>query len=185
MKEYLRCKVCNYIMDKEGSPDKCPACGVPETAFEDYKYNISNRRRIIMELDIHPIVLHFPQAISVLIPLLVILNYFTSPVLTGKLYSTIEVLGCILPVSVIAAIFTGIFDGHNRFRKTNTPHLIKKTILGSLLAIISFSIAALIIIRGLNNSVVEVAALSTTAVLLQIILARIGIKLMFAYTPGK
>lgn len=185
MKEYLRCKVCNYIMKKGNDSKICPACGVPHTAFEEYKYNISDKRKLIMELDLHPIVLHFPQAITILIPLLILLEKLTNPLLTIKLISTIEILAFILPFSVFAAFITGVFDGKNRFKKISTPHLMKKIFLSTVLLIITIAITILAFNKGVASSINSILILSIIGSLIQIILARIGIKLMFSYIPGK
>jgi len=33
-----KCSVCGYIYEGDGPPDKCPVCGAPKEAFEEYDY---------------------------------------------------------------------------------------------------------------------------------------------------
>ena len=51
MKEYLKCKACGFIMNKEGAPDLCPACGIPSKIFEDYKVKKIITEGMIPKLD--------------------------------------------------------------------------------------------------------------------------------------
>ncbi len=185
MKEYLKCRACGYIIDKDGAPDICPACGVGSKAFEDYRYNVSEWRRIVMAVDIHPIMLHVPQAISGLIPFFVLLSYLFYGTATVKLLDAVEVLTYILPLSVVAAFFTGMFDGYNRFRKLDTPALISKMIRAIVLFGITCVMLYIVYSRGVEGSAVFLAILSVAALAVEVSLSRIGIKLMYAYMPGK
>lgn len=185
MKEFLKCRVCGYIMDKDGAPDICPACGVGSKAFEDYRYNISEIRRIIMAIDIHPIILHVPQAITGLIPFFVLLSFFFQGMTPAKLLDTVEVLTYLLPLSVIAAFGTGVFDGYNRFKKIGTPALKSKMIRAGVLFAITCVMTYLVYRRGIEGAAVPVALLSLASLAVEVSLSRIGIKLMYSYTPGK
>jgi len=184
MNDFIRCKACNYIMEKDKLKDVCPACGVPKTAFEDYKYTISKKRYLIMELDLHPIMLHFPQAISVFIPFFIILSVILDASMGIKLLHGAEVMAYLLPLTVAAAFATGLFDGHNRFKKLSTPALKRKIILGTILFGVSLTIPALVFFMEMKEAAMFISALSVVCVALQIVLARIGIKLMPAYLPG-
>ena len=99
-------------------------------AFEEYKYNVSEFRRKVMSLDIHPVVLHIPQAVSVLIPLFIVLSFFISGTYAIKLIASAEILTLLFPLSVAGSIATGIFDGRVRFKKISTPALKRKIMLG-------------------------------------------------------
>jgi len=185
MKKFIRCKVCNYIMEFDSKSERCPACGVTGKIFEEYKYNISEKRRIIMELDLHPVMLHFPQAITVLIPMFILISCLVPLPVSGKLISTVEIIAYILPLSVAAALITGIFDGKNRFKKSFTPLLVRKIYMAMILQILSAAILLFVYFKGVENAVPEILSLSIASLVIQIILARIGIKLMFSHTPGK
>ena len=52
----------------------CPACGMPAGAFEPYRERVSDYRKLILDLDIHPIAIHLSQTFVGLAPLLIILN---------------------------------------------------------------------------------------------------------------
>jgi len=185
MKDFVRCKACNYIMEKDKLKDVCPACGVPKTAFEDYKYTISKKRYfIMMELDLHPIMLHFPQAVSVFIPFFIILSVILDASMGIKLLHGAEVMAYLLPLTVAAAFVTGLFDAKNRFKKLSTPALKTKIILGAVLFAVSLTIPALVFFMEMKEAAMYISALSVVCIALQIVLARIGIKLMFAYLPG-
>lgn len=184
MKEYLKCRACNYIMDKKNAPDICPACGAVSKAFENYKYNVSERRRIIMSIDIHPIILHIPQAASALIPFFIIMSFLVSAKYSVRLVFAAEILIYILPVSVLAAFASGIFDGHNRFRKITTPALKKKMILGTALFIVTCAMPLNIYIATIGAAIPSLLILSFLSLAIQAALARIGIKLMYAHMPG-
>lgn len=185
MREYLKCRACGYILDKEDAPEVCPACGVGSKAFEDYRYNISEWRRIVMAIDIHPIILHVPQAISGLIPFFVLLSFFFYGTTTVKLLDAVEVLTYLLPLSVVAAFLTGLFDGYNRFRKLGTPALKSKMIRAAVLLGITCVMLYIVYSRGVESSAAFLALLSVAALAVEVSLSRIGIKLMYAYMPGK
>jgi len=185
MKDFVRCKACNYIMEKDKLKDVCPACGVPKKIFEDYKYNLSFKRYfIMMELDLHPIMLHFPQAISVFIPFFIILSVILDASMGIKLLHGAEVMAYLLPLTVAAAFLTGLFDAKNRFKKLSTPALKTKIILGTVLFAVSLAIPALVFFMEIKEAAMYISALSIICLALQIVLARIGIRLMFAYLPG-
>lgn len=184
MKEYLRCKACGFVMDKDGAPEICPACGVPKKVFEDYKYNISPRRKLIMDLNFHPIMLHLPQAISGLIPFFAVLSLITDASLGIKFLYTAEIITYLLPLSVLAAALTGMFDGENRFKKLNTPALKKKIILASVLLILTSAMPCLVYTMGIKEALFPVIGLSILALATEAMLSKIGIKLIYAYLPG-
>jgi uncharacterized membrane protein len=141
MDNLIRCKACGYIT-KEGSiRDICPACGVPAKMFEPYTDPVSQKRRLILGLHIHPIMVHFPQAFSITLFILTALSYFSSVKIKWMLFDAIKVISFLLPFFVVLSIITGLFDGKIRFRKVTTPLLKKKIVLGMLLLITSIALA--------------------------------------------
>lgn len=184
MKEYLKCRACGFIMDKDGAPDICPACGVPKKVFEDFKYNITPRRKLIMDLNLHPIMLHLPQAITGLIPFFAVLSLITDASLGIKFLYTVEIITYILPLSVSAAAITGVFDGKNRFKKLSTPALKKKIILASVLLILTTAMPSLVFTMGIKEALFPLIGLSMLALANEALLSKIGIKLIYAYLPG-
>jgi hypothetical protein len=137
MANLIRCKACGYVT-KEGSiKDVCPACGVPAKMFEPYMDPVSEKRRMILGLHIHPIMVHFPQAFSITLFLLMVFSYVTSPSIKEALFVSIQVISFLLPFFIILSLLTGLFDGKIRFRKLTTPFLKKKIIIGLLFLMIS------------------------------------------------
>ena len=184
MKEYLRCKACGFIMDKDGAPDICPACGISKKVFEDYKYNISQKRKLIMDINIHPIMLHLPQAITGLIPFFGFLSLVTDAGWGIKFLYAVEVVTYLLPLSVLAATLTGMFDGHNRFKKLNTPALKKKMILASVLMVLTIVMPCIVYSIGIKDALFPLIGLSFLTLANEAMLSKIGIRLIFAHLPG-
>jgi hypothetical protein len=78
MKEFVRCRPCGFVMEAGKLGDVCPACGLPRKVFEPYREKVSRNRLMLLNLDLHPIVIHLSQALVIAIPLLVILKSFFS-----------------------------------------------------------------------------------------------------------
>ena len=74
MKELVRCRPCGYVMEADKLGDVCPACGLPKKVFEPYRERVSRNRLMLLNLDLHPIVIHLSQALVIAIPLLVIIT---------------------------------------------------------------------------------------------------------------
>ena len=70
MKELVRCKSCGFVMEKGKLHGKCPACGVPDKMFEPYSEKIAPFRKFMLSLDMHPVLVHFPQAFTATVLLL-------------------------------------------------------------------------------------------------------------------
>jgi hypothetical protein len=141
MANLIRCKACGYVTEEGTVKDICPACGVPAKMFEPYTDPVSEKRRRILGLHTHPIMVHFPQAFSITLFLLVVVSYFIPVKVVWTLFDAILVISFLLPYFVILSIITGLFDGKIRFRKITTPLLKKKIILGVLLLITSIAIS--------------------------------------------
>ena len=132
MANLIRCKACGYVTCEGKIKDVCPACGVPAKMFEPYTDPVSQKRRLILGLHIHPIMVHFPQAFTVTLFLLAVLSYFTPPAIKESLFVSIKVISFFLPYFIILSLLTGLFDGKIRFRKLTTPFLKRKIIIGLL-----------------------------------------------------
>jgi rubredoxin len=184
MKNLLRCKACGYIIGESKLGEICPACGVPRTAFEPYVENISKRRKFILDLNIHPILVHFPQAYATILPLLIVLGILIAPPLGSDLLAAARVLSYVLPLTVAAAIAGGLIDGFTRFKKLTTPILIKKIVIGLVLFVLSVIIAVLALFDGFQLSRVYILALSIGCILCEIALGQLGKRLMGARLPG-
>ena len=186
MKKLVRCKVCGFIIQEGKLKDKCPACGVQRTAFEPYTPDISEKRKKILDLDLHPVIVHFPQAFGVLIFILAILTLIFPLFFPNQFRVTIQVLSGFLPFVVLGAMLSGMLDGKTRFKKLTTSHLKKKIAFGSIF--LAFSIVIVFISAFLINTLpglIIVLIFSFGCVVCGSILGLIGKSLLNAAFKGK
>jgi rubredoxin len=144
MKSYMRCKVCGFVGDEKEMKDCCPACGVPKTAFESYKYNISDKRLRMLGFHLHPILVHFPQSIAFLSLIFIIIAFAAKGSLSANMITVVKLLSALLPVSVIISAAAGIFDAKIRFKKKFGPRIKQKIILGAVFFTVSAVLAGMI-----------------------------------------
>lgn len=145
MKELVVCKSCGFILDKAKLRDKCPACGVSAKMFLPYTDPVSAKRRFILSLDLHPVMVHFPQAFSAFLLLLSLASLIVSGEIHEKIVAAMHVIAAVLPFAVIGAFFAGILDGKIRFRRVNTPLLVRKMIVGGFFFLCSTGNALLLL----------------------------------------
>jgi rubredoxin/small-conductance mechanosensitive channel len=187
MKTYVKCKACGYIMEAGKVGDKCPACGVPAKQFEPWEEKLSPSRKRILDLHIHPVIVHMPQAFAAfLVVIAAALAIFGEGEPRASLLGCARVLGAMLPLTVIAAMAAGIFDGKVRFRRVNTPLLIRKMIFGALFFAMSFAAAFLALFTGLENTttLLPFAVLEALSLFCGALLGIWGSGLMNAKFPG-
>jgi uncharacterized membrane protein len=160
MQEYVRCKACGYITEAGKAKGICPACGVPHTAFEPYKLTISEKRRKMMDLHIHPIIVHIPQAFGIIGLILMLLIPFSSDPFKSTITEGAKVILTILPLSVMFAFLSGLYDAKLRFKKVTTPILRKKIGLG--VGFIIFSIVCAVFIQSseITSTIITLEVLS-------------------------
>jgi ribosomal protein L37E len=143
MTEYMRCKACGYIMEASKLKDKCPACGVPAAQFEAYKPRMSEKRKRILDLHAHPVLVHFPQAFATgLVILALLLAFLGDGPAKAAVLGAARCLSLALPLFVLAAFAAGLLDGKIRFRKLRTPILVRKIVIGVLFFAFSLGGAA-------------------------------------------
>lgn len=143
MPEFVKCKACGYITTKDKLKDVCPACGVPAKMFEPYTHTVSLKRRRILDLHTHPVLVHFPQAFALTLCGLSFLVFFIDGKAREAIFSTLLVLSLLLPLTVIFAVITGVLDGKIRFRKVTTPLLKKKIALSIIFFLAALAMAAM------------------------------------------
>jgi rubredoxin len=183
--EKLRCKACGYITDAGKLGDFCPACGLPRSVFEPFKENLSRRRRIILELNLHPIFVHFPQAFTAAIPPFILLGVGFPPVIGNDLLTAARVMAVLLPLAVLPALAFGALDGWNRFKKLTTPALVKKIIIASVLLVLSAAASLTAIKYGTDYPGRLILLLLSLACLgCQFMLGQVGKTLMNAKLQG-
>ena len=186
MPDLMRCKACGYVTEKGKIKDVCPACGVPAKMFEPYKDPVSVKRRRILDLHTHPVMVHFPQAFALTLFLLSFFAFFVPQPLLEHLSSTIKVLSVLLPLFLIMAVATGLMDGKLRFRKVTTPLLKKKILLSLVFFFAALAMAVLALSEGMPAFPISViyVLLALLASLCGAFLGLIGGHLLDAKFPG-
>ncbi len=186
MGQLVRCKSCGYITEEGRLGDVCPACGVPRKMFEAYTDPVSVKRRRVISFDLHPIIVHFAvsyavSALAVNLFILIFPDLFRQTA-TGAF----RVFVGALPLVVIAAFFSGRFDGKIRFRRTTTPLLKTKTAIG--IGFFCMALAAAVLTFVVGPYVVWVrlvdAVLLAGCVAAEFVQARIGVSMLNAMFPG-
>ncbi len=182
----LKCKACGYVIDEKKLGDVCPACGVPRTAFEPWTDDVSARRRTILNLNLHPISLHFPQAFSAMIPVFILADLLFPLPFGLEASQAARLLSVLVFPAALAAFSAGLIDGNIRFKRVGTPALIRKIIIGSVFLAASFALCLI----ALMNEALEpvrwhVFTLALLCIGLQVALAQIGKRLMCVYLRGK
>lgn len=186
MSALVRCKACGFITDQKSTKDVCPACGVPAKMFEPYTHPVSLRRRRILDLHTHPVMVHFPQAFALTLCFLSFFAFFLTASFLDTVRSAIQILSILLPFCVAGAVATGILDGKLRFRKVTTP-LLKKKILLSLIFFITSVILAGLALYGPTQTVSIHLVFFTLTIVISLcgaLLGLIGGKLLDAKFPG-
>ncbi len=187
MKTYLYCKACGYIAEEGELRDVCPACGVSAKMFEPYIEKMSEKRKLILDLHIHPIIVHFPQAFGVSLLLLSLLLFILPSARLPQLLLVIRTFAFSLPLFLAGAFLSGILDGKIRFHKITTPLLKIKLLFGALY--ILCSIAACLVIGLKENSITSSQAflligISFIMLICSSLLGIFGTKLLNAKFPG-
>ncbi|MBW1807479.1 MAG: rubrerythrin [Deltaproteobacteria bacterium] len=185
MTDMVRCRACGYIAKESSIKKVCPACGLPETVFEPYQDKISKNRQLILGLNLHPISVHFPQALAILIPIMLAASWLPIENLSFQLLISARLLIVILPFSVVGALLAGLIDGKTRFKKLTTPYLLKKIIVGSVFLILSTVMAILMFVEDFEpDSFYLVFAMSVGCAICAVILGKIGGKIVSAKVNG-
>jgi uncharacterized membrane protein len=154
--------------------------------MESWKDPVSERRRLLLSFDIHPIVVHFSVSFVasafVLALFVLIFPLLFRETVTGILRGVVGVL----PLAVIASFLTGLFDGKIRFRRTTTPLLKRKQLLGVAFFVSTAAAALLTFLVGPYESWVRIAdaVLLAGGVACAAGLGRIGSGLLPALFPG-
>jgi len=182
----VRCKSCGYVIEEGRLKDVCPACGVPRKMFEPFTDTVSTRRRRLLSLDIHPIIVHWAVsfAVSALVLSLVALalpGLFVSTVRGG-----LRVTGGMLPLIVAASFIAGRIDGKIRFRKAKSRILRLKTAVGIIFFALAAAVSAIILLVGPHVAWARVvdAVLLAGCTACAFILGRAGARLLCAMFPG-
>jgi hypothetical protein len=186
MAKLIRCKSCGYVTTEGKIKDVCPACGVPAKMFEPFTDPVSEKRRKLLGLHIHPVIVHFPQAFAFSLFALAIFSFVVPAQIKEAFRYTIQVISFFLPLVIILSLLTGILDARIRFRRLTTPFLKTKIITGLVFFITSIILAVVAFTMQLETtSVMELfTVLTIIAAGCSFPLGIIGAKLMEAKFPG-
>jgi uncharacterized membrane protein len=186
MQNLVRCRSCGYIMPEGRLGDRCPACGVPRRMFEPWTDPVGQRRRARLDLDVHPIIVHFTVSFATAAFVLDLLA-LAAPRLLGTVLGCARAIATIgLPVTAVAAWIAGALDGTIRFRRVTTPLLVRKMALGALVVLAGAGGAAIELTAGIERlgARISLALLAAVAVGCIAALSRAGKRLLGAAFPG-
>lgn len=181
MKELVRCRPCGFVMEADKLGDVCPACGLPRKVFEPYRERVSLNRLRLLNLDLHPIVIHLSQALVIAIPLLTILSHFLPGLYPEVLKNVLIFSIALFPFTLAFAIITGVIDGLTRFKTLKTP-LLRVKIIFSLI-ILTLSVVLFFVFKNGGNSIL-ITILSVLCLGCGIQLGLWGKKLINVILPG-
>ena len=180
------CKSCGFITEKGKLGDRCPACGVPAKMFLPHDEGISPKRKMLLSLDIHPVMVHFPQAFITTVLLLSLAGAVLHGWVLPLVGATVRILCIVLPFTIALSFAAGLFDAKLRFRKVSTPLLVRKMIFGTAFFIIGCALFAC----AANASAATplrfllIATLAIPGLVCAAVLGKIGSSLLFARFPG-
>ena len=150
--------------------------------FIPHDERISDKRKLLLALDLHPILVHFTQAYTATILALSLLALLVKPGWLERIMTVVIVLGYALPFTVVAAFAAGLYDGKIRFRKVKTPLLVKKMVLGSILFALTCGVFLCVLCNPLPLALI--ALLSAIAMVCASILGFWGVSLLNSRFPG-
>lgn len=181
----LKCSVCGYIMGGDFPGDECPVCGALRAAFQPYEDRVSSKRRRLLDLHLHSLVVHFPQAFSVFMLFLSVVLFFLEGFIKVEFWATLKVLSIFLPLSAAAAVISGLLDGKTRFKRLSTAILRRKIAAGVFFFILSTGI--FLVMNCMGAAIiyhVELVVLNGLCALTSVFLGRNGGRLVGMETPG-
>jgi len=184
MSALVRCRACGYVMRESRVGEVCPACGFKRSVFQPYEEKISPWRRRLLDLDAHPILVHFPQALGSMLPPLVVLNLVLPDFYGPELQAVIAFVALVLPLSVLGALASGLFDGRLKFKRLGTPALVRKIAVGAALVVLSTTNAILVVAAGYQAVQFYVLGLSLASFVCAVLLGMMGKRLLGCILPG-
>ncbi len=184
--ELVRCRPCGYVM-KKSDLDKvgvCPACGLPHTVFEPYREKVSTNRLRILDIDLHPIIIHVSQTFVAFIPLLLAVHLIAPNFNPVDFVSIIKFSILIFPLTLIGAFISGIIDGLTRFKTLDTPLLKSKIYYSIAILLISIVMFVKELVRPEDYTIIDLI-LASAALFFAVKLGRMGKQLLNVILPGK
>jgi rubredoxin len=174
MTQLLRCKVCGYIIKESKLGDKCPACGVPKTAFEPYKEKVAEKRKKILDLEIHPILTHFSVSFSAFSFILTLITLLFPTFYRAAIFNCIVILNISLPIFVGLTLMAGIVDGKIRFKRIITIQHKKKMVIGTIFLALAIAIGVISFVLPTETILIPLVIISFFCVACAGLLGLIG-----------
>ncbi len=181
MKELVRCKACGFVMEADKLKDVCPACGLSAKVFEPYRERVALNRLFVLSLDLHPIAIHLSQTFVFLIPALLIFTKLFPDINPGFFGNVLTFVMYAFPLTLIAAIITGVVDGLFRFKSLRPPILRLKIVFST--CIIILAVTMFFVARSGENYIVTLL-LSLGCLYFAVRLGLLGKKLLNVILPG-
>ena len=168
-------------MEADKLGDVCPACGLPRKVFEPYRERVSLNRLLLLNFDLHPIVIHLSQALVIAIPVLtIILNLFSH--FQPEIIKNVIIFSVfVFPFTLFMAIVTGVIDGLTRFKTLKTPLLRVKIIFSLIIFTLSI---VLFFVGPRENYGILTIVLSILSLAAGVQLGLWGKKLINVILPG-
>ena len=186
MSDLVRCKPCGYVTRRDRLRQVCPACGAKISVFEPFEDRVSARRRFILELDLHPILVHAPQTFATILPALAVLVMVFPQFYAAELTAVVCFTALILPVSVLGAIASGLVDGKLKFKRLGPPLVVQKIIVGTCLLAVSTAGALVVLRHGFQGGArAAVVSLGTASFVCAVLLGHTGKQLIRPILPGR
>jgi len=186
MLELVRCKPCGYVSRKDALRRVCPACGASLSAFEPYEDRVSASRRFILNLDLHPIVVHVPQTFATLLPGLALVAMLFPALYPAEIVAVVCFMTLVLPVTVVGAIISGLIDGKVKFKRFSVPLVVRKIVIGAILLIVSTVSAVIVLVGGFQGGTRPlVLSLGVVSFVCAVLLGANGKKLILPILPGR
>jgi uncharacterized membrane protein len=171
--------VCGYIGEDGKIKQVCPACNAPILCFEHYEYGINEKRLSNLNLQLHPVLTHFPIGIAVLSFIILIIAFSMKNGTNGAWILIEKIISIILPFTIIAAMAAGLYDAKARLKDAIGRLQKQKIQLGTLFLVIS-GISAILVNYEVFSVLGKIAilALSLIGVVLSAMLGKRGASLL-------
>ncbi|MBN1547978.1 MAG: hypothetical protein JW902_15105 [Syntrophaceae bacterium] len=176
MKQKLICPVCGYVTTEDRLGKVCPACGVKRRVFKPFEDRISEKRRTFLNLKLHPMMVHFPQALPLVVFALLAFSLVVSSPLQANARVAARILMVLLPLAVLAGMIPGVLDGKIRFRRLDVPFL-KTKLLVSIIFFAAALALALMVLLNCGSGIWLYLVLSGLCSMCALVLGNIGGKL--------
>jgi len=163
----------------------CPACGLRRSVFEPYEDKVSARRRFILDLDLHPILVHFPQTLATILPPLIVATILFPTFYGQELLVVAGFTALVLPAAAVGALISGLIDARVKLKTLRTPALVRKIAAACSLLAFSAVNALIVAFYGCQpGNRVWILALSVASFLCAVLLGMMGKRLIPVIRPG-